>query len=60
MITIPCPYAQSISAYMNLRDPSFRPKVYRDPELKPDGTLRDITKKPVERKGLGENIDTYA
>jgi hypothetical protein len=44
---------------MNLRDPSFRPKVYRDPELKPDGTLRDITKKPVERKGLGENIDMY-
>ena len=59
MITIPCPYAQSIAAYMTLRDPNFRVKVYRDPELKPDGTLRDITKKPVERKGLGENIDTY-
>ena len=45
---------------MTLRNPNFRFKVYPDPKLKPDGTLRDITKKPVERKGLGENIDTYA
>jgi len=60
MITLPCPFAQSIAAYMTLRNPAYTPA-----KITPRATLKKMRligqeKRPVERKGLGENIDIYA
>ena len=59
-IGVPCPFAQSIAAYMTLPDPRMRPKVHVSRQQLRDMKLVDAEDRPVERKGLGENVDTYA
>ena len=59
-VRAPCPFAQSIAAYMMIPNPGARPKVFVTREQLRDMKLVDAEKRPVERKGLGENIDTYA
>jgi len=59
MITLPCPYAQSIAAYMTLRNPGYAPLKITTREALKEMKLVDQEKRPVERKGLGENVDTY-
>ncbi len=45
---------------MMVPNPGARPKVFVTREQLRDMKLVDAEKRPVERKGLGENVDTYA
>ena len=59
-VRAPCPFAQSIAAYLTFPNPGARPKVFVTRDQLRDMKLVDAEKRPVERKGLGENVDTYA
>ncbi len=59
-VRAPCPFAQSIAAYLTFPNPGARPKEFVTREQLRDMKLVDAEKRPVERKGLGENVDTYA
>lgn len=60
MILPPCPFAQSIAAYMTMRDPTPPPFRKLDKKDLSDAKIINYQERPVERKGLGENVDTYA
>ena len=45
---------------MMIPNPGARPKVFVTREQLRDMKLVDAEERPVERKGLGENVDTYA
>jgi hypothetical protein len=60
MMLTPCPYAQSIAAYMTLTVPVHRPFVKMDLAELREAKIIESQQRPVERKGLGENVDTYA
>ena len=60
MMLSPCPYAQSIAAYMTLTVPFPRPFAKMDLTELREAKIIESQQRPVERKGLGENVDTYA
>ena len=60
MMLSPCPFAQSIAAYMTITPPAFKPFRRMDLEDMRKSKLIDPQERPVERKGLGEIVDTYA
>ena len=60
MMLPPCPCAQSIAAYMTLTVPAPRPFAKMDLKELREVKIIESQQRPVERKGLGENVDTYA
>ena len=59
-VRAPCPFATSIAAHLTFPNPGAKPKVFVTREQLSEMKLVDAGKRPVERKGLGENVDTYA
>jgi hypothetical protein len=59
-VRAPCPFATSIAACHTFPNPGAKPKVFVTREQLREMKLVDAEKRPVERKGLGENVDTYA